>query len=78
MQSEQYSQRNLNNLHLCATEPRSVFLTLSLPLSEFRFEGNVILSLPPWNTVYYFTLAKVSNLPPRWSSEFCMCEDAIV
>ena len=36
-----------------------------LRLSEFRFEANVTLTLSPRNFVHYFTLAEVSNLPPR-------------
>ena len=67
MQSEQYSQRALNNLCNCVTEPTqgddSIFVPL--PLSKFRFEANVTLTLPPRNIVHSLTLGEVSNLPPR-------------
>ena len=42
------------------TDKVTISIFSRLRLSEFRFEANVTLTLSP-----YFTLAEVSNLPPR-------------
>ena len=47
------------------TDKVTISIFNRLPLSEFRFQANVTLTLSPRNFVHYFTLAEVSNLPPR-------------
>ena len=47
------------------TDKVTISIFSRLRLSEFRLEANVTLTLSPRNFVHYFTLAEVSNLPPR-------------
>ena len=47
-------------LPLCNRTDRVTTISVPLPLSEFCFEANVTLTLPPRNIAHYLTLAEVS------------------
>lgn len=58
------------HIYLHITDKVTISIFDPLPLTEFRFEASVTLTLPPKNIVHLEFAAS--------ESEFCMCDDAIV